>query len=258
MCASTPATENAMLCPSACIALALLAADTTPPQQPAAPVAVAAPAAADTTPSSAPAVVDPGLASPVVVDADADLAALPAALPPTLQPALQPLPALLAPAASGAVGAADTVPQARSVEYSDAYFTRLTIHKYASYATLPLFVAQYVAGEQLMDKGDDAPGWARDAHPALAAGVGALFAVNTVTGGWNLWEGRHDSEGRTRRLLHGGLMLLADAGFVATGVLAEGAGDDGGGRSLHKDVALGSMAVSLLGYAVMLPVFGNR
>jgi hypothetical protein len=235
-----------MLCPLACIALALLAADTTP--QPAAPVTVQAAAVAELT---LPAVPDAGLALPAV---DARLAALPSALPPLLQPAGAALPGLGVPSAPVA---ADTVPR-RSVEYSDAYFTRLTIHKYASYAMIPMFVAQYVAGEQLMDKGGDAPGWARDTHGALAAGVAGLFAVNTVTGGWNLWEGRHDPEGRTRRLLHGGLMLLADAGFAATGVLADDAEESSSRRSLHKDVALGSMAVSLISYAIMLPIFGNR
>jgi len=144
------------------------------------------------------------------------------------------------------------------VEYSDAYYTRLTIHRYASYATLPLFVAQYIAGEQLARKGDDAPNWARSAHPALAGGVGALFAVNTVTGTWNMWEARHDPEGRGRRTLHGALMLLSDAGFAATGALASGAGEDGARRDLHRNVAISSMAVALTSYAIMLPIFGNR
>lgn len=231
-----------MLCPSACIVLAMLAADTVPTPHPAFPLAAEAAVAAE-APAPAPAVLDAGST------------ALPSTLPPMLRPALPPLPPLLA---SPDPGAADTVPRPRSVEYSDAYFTRLTIHKYASYAMLPMFVAQYVAGEQLMDKGDAAPGWARDSHGALAAGVAGLFAVNTVTGGWNLWEGRRDPEGRTRRMLHGGLMLLADAGFAATGVLAEEAEENSGRRSLHRDVALGSMAVSLLSYAIMLPIFGNR
>ena len=107
-------------------------------------------------------------------------------------------------------------------------------------------------------KGDQAPEWARQSHGPLAAGVAGLFAVNTVTGGWNLWEGRRDPEGRTRRTVHGALMLLADAGFAATGMLAEDAEESSGRRDLHRTVALSSMAVSLLSYAVMLPLFGNR
>lgn len=193
----------------------------------------------------------------VLVAADTGDVPAPVLLPSPVQAvAVMPLPPLLDPAATPAWAAA--VDTSRTVEYSDAYFTRLTIHKYASYAMIPMFVAQYVAGEQLLDKGDDAPGWARDIHGPLAAGVAGLFAVNTVTGGWNLWEGRHDPEGRTRRLLHGGLMLLADAGFAATGVLAEDAEENSDRRSLHKTVAISSMGVSLLSYAIMLPVFGNR
>ena len=203
-----------MLCASACLALALIAADT------------------GTAPAVAP---------------------LAFAAPPAARWESAPVPAFPPPAGAAWLSAADTTQEPRAVEYSDAYFTRLTIHRYASYAIVPMFVAQYVAGEQLMDKGDDAPGWARDAHGALAGGVAGLFAVNTVTGAWNLWEGRRDPEGRTRRTLHGGLMLLADAGFAATGALA-----NGGDRDLHRAVALSSMGVSLLSYAIMLPIFGNK
>jgi hypothetical protein len=219
-----------MLCASTCLALALLAPVAASPASPS-PLT-----AADTVP-----VVAPSPASAAPAPAGADLRPLRA--PPTFGAPRGPLP--------------DTLPQ-EAVEYSDAYFTRLTIHRYASYATLPLFVAQYVAGEQLMRKGNDAPGWARDAHGALATGVAALFGVNTVTGGWNLWESRRDPEGRTRRMLHGVMMLAADAGFAATGLLAEDAEESGGRRNLHKTVAISSMGVSLLSYAVMLPVFGNR
>lgn len=203
-----------MLCASACFAMALLAADT------------------GTAPAAVP---------------------LAFAAPPTARWERAPLPAFPPAAGAPALTLPDSTPRPQAVEYSDAYFTRLTIHKYASYAMVPMFVAQYVAGERLMDKGDDAPGWAKDAHGALAGGVAGLFAVNTVTGAWNLWEGRKDPEGRTRRTLHGGLMLLADAGFAATGALA-----NGGDRDLHRAVALSSMGVSLLSYAIMLPVFGNR
>ena len=46
---------------------------------------------------------------------------------------------------------------------------------------------------------------------SLAAGVAVLFGVNTVTGVWNLWEGSRNPSGRTKRLVHGILMLCADA-----------------------------------------------
>jgi hypothetical protein len=90
------------------------------------------------------------------------------------------------------VGAAnDTVRRRpRAVEVSDAYELRLLIHRYASYTMIPLFVAQSVAGNQLYQadqSGAPRPGWAQTTHSAGAAGLGALFTVNTVTGVWNLW-----------------------------------------------------------------------
>ena len=45
----------------------------------------------------------------------------------------------------------DPAPQVHPVAttYSDAYQTRLKIHKYASYVTLPLFAAEVALGESL-------------------------------------------------------------------------------------------------------------
>lgn len=143
-------------------------------------------------------------------------------------------------------------PRHATVDYSAWYYRRLDIHRWGSYAMLPLFVAQYVAGTKLEDGGAD--NWAEDVHPLLAGGVAALFATNTVTGVWNLWEGREDPNDRTRRFVHAGLMLLADAGFVATGILADQA-EDGGGAGTHKAVAIASMSVATLSWAIMLDVF---
>jgi hypothetical protein len=140
------------------------------------------------------------------------------------------------------------------VEYSDAYFTRLTIHKWASYLTVPLFVGQYVVGQKLID-GDGSENL-RGLHGALAGGVAALFAVNTITGGMNFLESRKDPEGKNRRTIHSVLMLLADVGFVATGMLAQenehGRGADNG---THRAVALASMGTALISYAIMIPPF---
>jgi hypothetical protein len=139
------------------------------------------------------------------------------------------------------------------VEYSDWYYRRLDIHRWGSYVMLPLFIAQYAAGSQLESGGED--NWAEDVHPMLAGGVAALFASNTVTGVWNLWEGRKDPTDRKRRFLHAGLLLLADAGFVATGILADQAEDGGGGAGTHKTVAIVSMSVATIGWAIMLDTF---
>jgi len=141
-----------------------------------------------------------------------------------------------------------------AVEYSDWYYKRLTIHKVASYTTIPLFVTEYVLGDKLYN--GTASSSTRSTHQAVAAGIGVLFGVNTVTGVWNLWESRHESQGRARRTTHALLMLAADAGFVATAALApEGEGDgfeeDSNNRSTHRTVAVTSMGVSLASYLMM-------
>ena len=134
-------------------------------------------------------------------------------------------------------------------EYSDAYNTRRKIHMIASYATIPLFVAQYWAGDKLFDDPDNSG--AKSAHGALTIGIASLFAVNTVTGVWNLWEARKDPNGRSRRLIHGLMMLGADAGFAATGALAPD-DDDQGNKSTHRTVAITSMGVAAASYVYML------
>ncbi len=151
--------------------------------------------------------------------------------------------------------ATDTPAPPPLIEYSDAYYTRLQIHKWASWAMLPLFAAQYFSGQKLVEQGRDAPGWARAIHGPAAAGVAGLFGVNTVTGVWNLWEGRKDPYGRKWRTAHGLLMLAADAGFVATGILAGDAGENGSVRNTHKQVAMVSMGVAVTSWLMMLPPF---
>ena len=146
----------------------------------------------------------------------------------------------------------------KAVEYSDGYYTRLRIHQLASYLTVPLFAAQYLSGRALW-KNPDSHGLARDAHGPLAAAVAGLFAVNTVTGAWNLWDARKDPNGRTRRWVHGLLMIAADAGFVAVGATApdddfreNGGSGRSSGASTHRDLAIGSMSVALSSYLMML------
>ena len=154
-----------------------------------------------------------------------------------------------------------TARRAVPVEYSEGYKVRAKIHKIASFATIPLFVAEYVVGQDLYNN----PGSSeskRGAHGALAGSIGVLFGVNSVTGVWNLWEARKDPNHRTLRTVHGILMLVADAGFVATGALAPGEQEDGGAyldtgrRSTHRTVALTSMGIATFSYLLML--FGGR
>jgi hypothetical protein len=137
--------------------------------------------------------------------------------------------------------------------YSEGYNTRRKIHMAASYATIPLFVAQYLVGQDLYDGG--ASESAKSAHGALTVGIASLFAVNTVTGAWNWWEARKDPNGKTRRLIHSLMMFGADLGFVATGALAPDDDEDGGSssdKSLHRNVAITSMGVAVASYVYML------
>jgi hypothetical protein len=152
----------------------------------------------------------------------------------------------------------------RAIEYSNAYGTRLAIHRYASYAELPLFAAEYALGQRILNgerNGNPASDGTRSAHRVVAGGLGVLFAVNTVTGVWNLVEARHDPSGRTRRNLHALGMLLADAGFAWTASLAGGAheGDDFQGTTTarvdagtrHRNVAIASMSVATVSTLMM-------
>jgi hypothetical protein len=145
--------------------------------------------------------------------------------------------------------------QARPVvfEYSDGYRTRLKIHKIASFATIPLFVAEGVIGQSLYS--DPTPG-KRTAHLWVATGIGVLFGVNTVTGVWNLTEARKDPNGRTRRMTHSILMLAADACFFATAMTGPGhhfrnPSQYDGSRSLHRSLAFTSVSLASAGYAMM-------
>jgi hypothetical protein len=156
---------------------------------------------------------------------------------------------------------ADTVPRARAVMLSDGYATRLTIHRYGSYAMLPLFAGQYVLGSRLLAQKDGVYDGTRrvpiDAtlrrnHALVAQGVGALFVVNTTTGLWNLWEARHDGSHSTRRTVHVLSMLGANAGFVVTGLMGGKAVDRRPSDArAHRNVALASMGLATTGVALM-------
>jgi hypothetical protein len=165
----------------------------------------------------------------------------------------------LAPFSLAADSAAPQRP--RAVEMSEAYHTRLTIHYIASFATLPLFVAEYVLGTKLYNNYPavtPSQQSLRNTHRLVALGVAGLFAVNTVTGAWNLWDSRKQPDGALRRYLHAGLMFAADAGFVATGLSAPHGHrrltttPSASNRSLHRALAIGSMGTALASYAMML------
>jgi hypothetical protein len=156
----------------------------------------------------------------------------------------------------GVLAPLDTpVKRRRAVTYSDQYYTRLTIHRYGSYLMLPMFAAEYALGQNLIN--DASPSdWMRPTHTGVALGIGALFTINTVTGAWNLWESRDDPSGRGLRITHTVLMLASDAGFVVTGAVAPGEHSRDfatvqARRNRHRNWAIGSMALSTAGTALM-------
>lgn len=148
----------------------------------------------------------------------------------------------------------DTTRRPRAVQISEGYATRLRLHRWGSYAILPLFAGQYVLGSRLFEQKEDIYDGRRTVpvddglrrnHAIVAGAVGAVFVANTVTGVWNWSESRAAPQGRTRRLMHALTMLGAEAGFVATGVLGTRAKDGNlDDARTHRNVALGSVAVS--------------
>jgi hypothetical protein len=53
-------------------------------------------------------------------------------------------------------------------------------------------------------------------------------------------------------MAHGFMMLAADAGFVATGLLAPSEDGSSGNRSAHRAVAITSMSIATASYLFML------
>jgi hypothetical protein len=167
---------------------------------------------------------------------------------------------LSAPVATGARmdsagddSAARKHPRPHAFEYTDAYYTRLRIHKVASYAELPMFAAEYFIGERLLkEERTGIPSQSlKGMHGAVALGLGALFTVNTVTGVWNLWDSRKDPNGRPLRLIHSALMLGADAGFALAGASGGNAQNNLANANHHRTIAVSSMALATAGTLMM-------
>jgi len=145
---------------------------------------------------------------------------------------------------------------AAAVTHSDAYLMRAKIHRLASWATLPLFASQLALGAAIYD-GDS--GWKKGAHGVVGAGIVGLFGLNTVTGVWNLFGESWNDSGRGMRLVHGLLMMAADAGFVATSIStpSEHRGlNFVADRDTHRNLALTSIGLGTAGYLIML--IGNH
>ena len=138
--------------------------------------------------------------------------------------------------------------------YSRAYELRQDIHKYASYATLPIFAAEYALGQSLPSEPGES-GSMRGLHAAVGTGLVGLFFLNTATGGWNLWQSRHETSHRTTRFIHGALMIASTAGFVATAASAPSHHNPSSfdhDRTVHRNLAIASISIGTAGYLLAL------
>ncbi|HEY7895738.1 MAG TPA: hypothetical protein VIC24_12645 [Gemmatimonadaceae bacterium] len=161
--------------------------------------------------------------------------------------------------ADAACAAADTTRSSgrpRAITYSDAYYTRLTIHRIGSYAMLPLFLTEYILGQKLINDSTPSSGL-KTAHGIVATGIVTVFAANTVTGVWNWLDSRHDPSDHTLRNVHSVIMLASDVGFLWTATSTPG-----GIRHTppnvrrqqarrHRAIAITSISVSTVGAAMM-------
>jgi hypothetical protein len=149
-----------------------------------------------------------------------------------------------------------------AIEYSDAHETRAKIHKYTSWAALPLMATEFVLGEKLYNDPNSLNSSSRGVHGAVGAGLIGVFGVQSVTGVWNLVESNR-APGRTKRLVHGLLMLAAEGGFVAAAATAPGHGRNDlvnfdASRATHRNIALVSLGVGTGGYLMMLLTGGSH
>jgi len=147
---------------------------------------------------------------------------------------------------------ADTVPRRRrAVAYSDWYYRRLQVHRWGSYVELPLFAAEYWLGNKLISHSETPGSWVKSTHVSVAAALGGLFALNTATGVWKLYDSRHDTDQRALVWSHSTLMLAADAGFAVTGLIAGDADRTSAGANRHRNAALTSIGLASAGTLLM-------
>jgi hypothetical protein len=149
-----------------------------------------------------------------------------------------------------------------AIEYSDAHETRAKVHKYASWATLPLMATEFALGESLYNDPNSLTSGMRGVHGVVGAGLIGFFGVQSVTGVWNLVESK-DAPGHTKRLVHGLLMLAAEGGFVASAVTAPGHSRNDlinfdANKATHRNIAVVSMGVGTAGYLLMLLTSGGH
>jgi len=143
-------------------------------------------------------------------------------------------------------------------EYSDGYRLRAKIHKLASWAILPLFGIEAYVGQKMFNDSGSITDGTRTLHKSIAWGVGGLFALNTVTGLPNLIQSRRDPAKSDLTLIHGILMLVADAGFLATALTQPSSQTPSGleiytpKKNQHLTIAYASISVATVSYLLML------
>jgi hypothetical protein len=152
-------------------------------------------------------------------------------------------------------------PRARAIQISDSYGWKFRTHRIGSYLIVPLFAAQYAMGSQLLSQKEDVylgrrkesvNPTLRKVHLATAIGVGTVFLANTATGAMLMYENRSDPHNRALKITHTALMLIADAGFAATGVMGRRALEETPAYARrHRQVALSSIGVATVGAAMM-------
>ena len=164
----------------------------------------------------------------------------------------------IAPETERTAVAQTSAPAPVAFAYSDGYRERNTIHRIASYTTLPLFGAEAYLGQKLFNDPAGVTPNLRHLHGTIAIAITALFGVNSVTGVWNLLEARKDPHGSTLRTVHGVLMLVAEGGFMAT-ALDHPNGRTASGTAIYTDkanqhlaLAYASLSVATVGYLIML------
>jgi hypothetical protein len=149
-----------------------------------------------------------------------------------------------------------------AIEYSDAHLTRAKIHKYASWATIPLLGTEFWLGEKLYNDPNSLTSNLRGVHGAVGVGLIGFFAVQSVTGAWNMIEAK-SAPGHTKRLVHGLMMLAAEGGLVAAAASAPGTGRNNlvnfdANAATHRDIAIASIGLGTAGYLFMLLTGGSH
>jgi hypothetical protein len=123
---------------------------------------------------------------------------------------------------------------------------------------LPLFATEAIVGQRMFNDPARATGAMRGTHRALGYAIGGLFGVNSVTGYLNLMEVRRDPNAGLRPIIHSVLMMVADAGFLATAMTrprtatAADLAIYDAKKNQHLALAYASVSVATVGYLIML------